>query len=522
MKRILVVVLCLLRFEEIQAQSVIVTEEQIAKGLSLTKNEHEKQTKELAQYLNQNSNFQNALSKECKNKFSQKKSLCELVQKLEFAKDDDTLLNQNNYKTNRISAPEFINSQTFEQAQRANPGDVLDILKKYSTDQIMSWLPKLVSSKKCPQNLLVASLRMYEIALPKSKAQASLEVGYERAAQCLRTYDPYYELTHIRQGLLRHMWGDKAGAVKALRLALKTAEPKEKDTTLFWLGYLQKNQKLRDVYWNHLISEYPLNFHSIQASKNMNIDPFSTILKKTFIVPQRNAHSQFAQKGIYWIESLYLFGEKKAATKLSVKISGKLNAYLSRANILYIAALADKYNLPTDAVNINNFIVSKHPQIVNLQVLKYLHPRPFEKTFDQAEVKVDRLMALSVAKQESAFNPLARSPANARGFMQILPSTAASYNIKSESYLYDLETNIEVGSKILADLMKQQGRMDFALAAYNAGPHKVEDWKKRYDTRDPMLFIDLIPFSETRSYVAKVLRNHYWYSSLYERNVASQ
>jgi soluble lytic murein transglycosylase len=64
--------------------------------------------------------------------------------------------------------------------------------------------------------------------------------------------------------------------------------------------------------------------------------------------------------------------------------------------------------------------------------------------------------------------------------------------------------------------------MDFALAAYNAGPNKVEEWKKRYDTQDPMLFIDLIPYNETRTYVAKVLRNHYWYSALYERNVASQ
>ena len=517
MKRTLVFFFLLLGAEQILAQSIVVTEEEIAKGLLLKKNEHEKQTKELAQYLNQTSYAEKNLVKNCKSNQASKKSLCELIKILELKDERSEKFVRKETPTNYASVPEFINRKTFEQAQKARPGELLDALRKYSFDNIMSWLPILISSKKCPQNLLVASLRMYELALPKIKAQASLEVGYQRAAQCLKTYDSYFELTHIRQGLLRHMWGDREGAITAFRAALKTTEPKEKEITLFWLGYLQKNQKLRDVYWNHLITEYPLNFHSIHASRIMNTDPFSRILKKAFIVPQRNTHLTFSQKAIYWIESLYIFGEKKAATNLSYKISGKLNPYFSRANKLYIAALADKYNLPSDSVRISNFILSKDPEVINLQILKHLHPRPFEKAFDRAEVKVDHLIALSVAKQESGFNPLARSPANARGFMQILPSTAANYNVKSESYLYDLETNIEVGSEILSDLMKKQSRMDFALAAYNAGPNKVEEWKKRYNTQDPMLFIDLIPYSETRGYVAKVLRNHYWYSVLYDK-----
>jgi soluble lytic murein transglycosylase len=317
--------------------------------------------------------------------------------------------------------------------------------------------------------------------------------------------------------------GDMVGFQDLVGELLKAGnKTKSKDTSLFWLGYLQKNSKLRKVYWDHLITEYPLNFHSIHASKIMKIDPYSDFLKKPFIYPQRKTQDSLAQTAIYWLESLYLFGEKKAATSLSIKISSKLQDHFSKANLLYAAALADKYNFPSDAVRISSFFISEHPKILNLQTLRFLHPRPFEKTFDRIEINVDPLMTLSVAKQESGFNPLARSPANARGFLQILPSTAASYNVKSESYLYDLETNIAVGGKILSDLMKKQGRMDFALAAYNAGPNKVEEWKKRYDNEDPMLFIDLIPYNETRNYVANVLRNHYWYSALYERNVASR
>ena len=524
MKRSFIVGLFLFMCCVLYAETIVVTENQIANGLSVPSNEFKKQTKELASYLNKNSYEQSSLTKECKNKQTLKKTLCDLVRALDAPKNDDRrkLSFDKSSKKTYLNAPEFINSETFAEAQRARPGELLDLLKRYSLEQIMSWLPKLISSKRCPQNLLIASLRMYEIGLPSTKAQASLEVGYNTASQCLAYDDPYFEVTHIRQGLLRHMWGDREGAIKALRLALMADVTKAKHTSLFWLGYLQKNSKLRKIYWDHLIAEYPLNFHSIQASKMMKNDPYSDFLKKPFIYPQRKAPDSLAQTGIYWLESLYLFGEKKAATSLSFKLSSKLQSYFSKANLLYVAALADKYNLPSDAVKISSFIISEHPKTLSLQTLRYLHPRPFEKTFDRIEIIVDPLMTLSVAKQESGFNPLARSPANARGFLQILPSTAASYNVKSEGYLYDLETNIEVGGKILSDLMKKQGRMDFALAAYNAGPHKVEAWKKRYDTQDPMLFIDLIPYNETRNYVANVLRNHYWYSALYDRNIASR
>ncbi len=514
---------CIIASSKATAESIVVTERQIAQALSIPSNDFKKQSKELALYINQDGITQKRLSKECYANKNKIKSLCKIIHGLESKRDSEFKTNTNNrLDKNFSSVPEFINSFTFDQAQRSKPSELLDALKAYSSEQIMSWLPKLINSKKCPQNLLIASLRMYEVALPSAKAQASLEIGYERASQCLAKNDPYFEITHVRQGLLRYMWGDKEGAIKALRLALMADTPKAKDTTLFWLGYLQKNSKLRQVYWDYLTNEYPLNFHSIHASKIMKIDPYSKLLKKPFIYPQRKTFDSLAQISIHWLEALYLFGEKKAATTLSFRLYGNLQHLFSKANLLYIAALADKYNLPSDAVRISSYLISEIPSSLSPQTLRYLHPRPFEKTFDRIEINVDPLMTLSVAKQESGFNPFARSPANARGLLQILPSTAASYNIKSENHLYNIETNIELGGKILSDLMKKLGRMDFALAAYNAGTSKVENWKKRYSTEDPMLFIDLIPYNETRKYVANVLRNHYWYSSLYDRDLASR
>ena len=60
--------------------------------------------------------------------------------------------------------------------------------------------------------------------------------------------------------------------------------------------------------------------------------------------------------------------------------------------------------------------------------------------------------------------------------------------------------------------------MHFALASYNAGPLRLKEWVSRYKTTDPILFIDLIPFRETRDYVASVLKNYFWYRELYAKN----
>jgi soluble lytic murein transglycosylase len=222
-----------------------------------------------------------------------------------------------------------------------------------------------------------------------------------------------------------------------------------------------------------------------------------------------------AQVTVYWLEALYMYNEAKNAILLSYKVAKRFQDRFSAANLVYIAALADKYGLPGEAMQLTAFLAKRNSNMLNAQTLKFIYPKPFQKTFDRIAKKVDPLLTLSVAKQESGFNPYARSPANARGLLQILPSTAEIYEPRSKRYLYDIDTNVEVGGKILADLINRLGRTEYALAAYNAGFNRVEDWKKRYDTDDGMLFIDLIPYSETRGYVANVLRNHYWYTSLY-------
>ena len=123
---------------------------------------------------------------------------------------------------------------------------------------------------------------------------------------------------------------------------------------------------------------------------------------------------------------------------------------------------------------------------------------------------------LGITRQESSFDPAARSGAGARGMMQLMPGTAAGLarrlGIYYASYqLDDPEYNMRLGSTYLGQLVDQfSGSYVLAAAAYNAGPGRPNQWvgvcgDPRSGAADPLNFIECIPFSETRDYVMRVL-----------------
>lgn len=133
--------------------------------------------------------------------------------------------------------------------------------------------------------------------------------------------------------------------------------------------------------------------------------------------------------------------------------------------------------------------------------------------------RVDRALAFAHALQESAFRPDAVSPAGARGLMQVRPGTAGDIarwrgEPSTGIPLNDPATNIEFGQsylEYLRDLPGTGGLLPRVIAAYNAGPAPIAEWSVRYDQSDPLLFIESIPYWETRGYVPIILRNYWVY-----------
>ena len=129
---------------------------------------------------------------------------------------------------------------------------------------------------------------------------------------------------------------------------------------------------------------------------------------------------------------------------------------------------------------------------------------------------IDPALALALIRQESSFDPDAASPAGARGLMQLMPATAAQLQRKiglPNAALTDPADNIRLGTAHMQDLLRQfGGSVPLAVAAYNAGASRVREWLTNFgDPRgggiDMVDWIELIPFTETRNYVQRVLEN---------------
>ncbi len=131
----------------------------------------------------------------------------------------------------------------------------------------------------------------------------------------------------------------------------------------------------------------------------------------------------------------------------------------------------------------------------------------------EAGYKIDPALIFAITRQESRFDPNAQSSSGAVGLMQVLPSTASA--IIEDSTLTNPQENLEVAQQYLESLLKDKsvrGDMVMLLIAYNAGPGNLAKWKKQWpDVTDPLLFIELIPSSETRAYVERVLANFWIY-----------
>jgi soluble lytic murein transglycosylase len=124
---------------------------------------------------------------------------------------------------------------------------------------------------------------------------------------------------------------------------------------------------------------------------------------------------------------------------------------------------------------------------------------------------IDPAWVAAEIRAESTFNPRARSPADARGLMQVLPSTGAAVARRlglpwrGPDSLYDPETSIVLGTAYLREKEDMYGHPYIAIAAYNAGPTPTSRWLAQRPAMDPDLWIETISYRETREYVARIL-----------------
>jgi soluble lytic murein transglycosylase len=238
-----------------------------------------------------------------------------------------------------------------------------------------------------------------------------------------------------------------------------------------------------------------------------------------------------------------------AASEADPPLSPEISYHLSRARELSTISL---HRLAVIELNEVERLSKNHPRLRPLLMHEYFKNQAYNRSLAIAnqlpssssdrnlfrfpiaywemiqqkaqERELDPYLILALIRQESLFDPRARSPATALGLMQLLPSTAARVAKQigmpppSNEQLFQPEINLTLGTQYLKDLLQRYSNDWFkAIAAYNAGESAVDRWEKELLTDDVEEFVERIPYLETRGYVKLVMRNHRIYKRLYDQ-----
>jgi soluble lytic murein transglycosylase len=140
----------------------------------------------------------------------------------------------------------------------------------------------------------------------------------------------------------------------------------------------------------------------------------------------------------------------------------------------------------------------------------------------EAEARgLDVALVAALIRQESSFAPRAVSRVGALGLMQLMPEVGErlaarrGFPVWDRALLFQPDVNVRLGTAHLQDLLRGYREEAHALAAYNAGAGRVARWRARPGTDDVEVFVERIPYVETRDYVRIVQRNRALYHALY-------
>lgn len=452
------------------------------------------------------------------------------------ARDEDSCILVKDYqnqaseaKRHRKRVKRFrITENNIAQAQRFDFQVLVGSLKVEDEYRLFELAEKSLKEVDCPRNLSAALAVKAEEYFPNVKARSLVKELFEHARHCLQPEETAYERLFLRQGLYAYYDGDKDRAKTLLESAKKATNANEKYRTLYWLGKIAADKGVKgeeNTDWKELMNDYPLSFYAIEAAAALKMDPVAMITQRRVGGLKREAADDTElNRQVRWLEALYLKKKSSGVAKWASWIVRSNEDDLDVDVLHYISTLKIASGMYRSNISMLFSYFKKNPATLNEEGLRLLYPRPYYSLLqDASRGKIDTFLVMGLVRQESAFDSKATSRVKAKGLMQIIPSTARRLASQGHKKLYNEKDNAQMGVKYLVQLGNQfNGSAELVLAAYNAGPNKVDEWLKRNPERekDVLLWNDLIPYMETRDYVVSILRNNYLYSKLYGNETA--
>ena len=396
-------------------------------------------------------------------------------------------------------------------------------LEKSALDLLISYNDKITQPKKWWTEVNYHSRK--QISYKNYKTAISLLTKYNR-----NTEEFYYKSSWLIGWLSLTFEKDPKTAYENFtRMFENVKTPISKARSSYWAGKSAEisGDNLSADIWYNRAAAFPSTFYGQLAIKKKN---------REFFVPDIDENiteedlRKFKQNEL--LQALVILNQANHGKLVKVFTRKLIKDLNTTKNTVILIKFLNQINKTSLAIYAGRKAVYKNIYLPSLNF-----PVPNENLLNiyRKNSYIPINVALAITRQESAFETGAISRAGARGLMQLMPRTARITSRKiNHKYLrknltLKPEYNVKLGSYYFREMLdKFNGSFVLALAAYNAGPNRVSRWLRTYgdprkDGVDQVTWIELIPISETRNYVQRVLEGIYMYGIILknEKNVTS-
>ncbi|HEY0370636.1 MAG TPA: lytic transglycosylase domain-containing protein [Thermoanaerobaculia bacterium] len=323
------------------------------------------------------------------------------------------------------------------------------------------------------------------------------------------------------------LWGREDDALRTFdEYVRKYTDGDWKTNSLFWSAKIldkRGDTTRRDAKIAQLVAEYPYSYYAYRAKELWSAEATPPLSK----FPDLDAElAKINEPRFTTVRELQSIGLDRAAAREMKLLASK---YEDNLGVQFM--LADVYVRGGEPFKANGVVQRRFREFVRhggenipQRFWQILFPLAY---FDTIRAEAERrghdpYLLASIIRQESGFEPTTVSNAGAVGLMQIMPEEASrigeagGLGAITREDLFDPQKNIAVGAAELTQkLAVMDGNPFLAIAAYNAGETAVRQWMDRTPAADEDLFIESIPYAETRLYVKTVTRNQHEYRRIY-------
>lgn len=361
-------------------------------------------------------------------------------------------------------------------------------------------------------------------------ATEAQRVGDDAGATALyrQILDGYPEGRYVDRALWRVSWADyKAGRLEAAATALEAASRRRTGNAvagfLYWAGRARADMgqadRARSLY-EDAVRRFKVHYYGSRAVEALSKMPPRPLTSAVLRAPG-DSRLELPDTTLARVRQLALIERYEAAVD---ELEQLPPSTASRAAIAWIesrrgrlrpAIIAMKGAFPEYLGEGGDYL----PE----DVWRVIYPLEFRDTLEERADRrgLDPALLAALVCQESTFDPNAVSRAGARGLMQIMPATGRALarslgRVFKTLILHEPEVSLDFGSLYLSNMLRRfDGRVERTLAAYNAGPGRVDAWTAKEPEMSSEEFVETIPFSETRTYVMTILAAQAQYRRLY-------